>query len=263
MKQQNKLTWLSYFDLQKLKKSESGLKLLADFDTLFQAKNIVNAFFRYGAPYAYILDYKKRTYINASENICGYKADSFLQGGVDHTLEIYDPKHLRLLNNEIFPDRLKFLSQIKPEEHKDYVFSFIQNVRNRKGENESILQRNIFLSDEHGDPVFSVGFLLNIKLHSYNQPIIQYVDKLSSDGLLGTETIFQKSYYIYEEDKLFTKREKEVLKWMADGLSSKMIADRMFVSEYTIINHRRNMQQKSNTENSIALVCFAIRNGVI
>jgi DNA-binding NarL/FixJ family response regulator len=64
-------------------------------------------------------------------------------------------------------------------------------------------------------------------------------------------------------EKLFSKREKEVLLWMAEGLSSKMIADKLHISEHTVINHRRSMQEKSNKPNATALVSFAIRNGII
>jgi DNA-binding CsgD family transcriptional regulator len=64
-------------------------------------------------------------------------------------------------------------------------------------------------------------------------------------------------------EKLFSKREREVLLWMAEGLSSKMIADKLHISEHTVINHRRSMQEKSNKPNATALVSFAIRNGII
>ena len=68
---------------------------------------------------------------------------------------------------------------------------------------------------------------------------------------------------IFNGNKLFSKREKEVLIWMAEGLSSKMIAHKLNISEHTVINHRRSMQEKSNKPNATALVSFAIRNGII
>lgn len=42
-----------------------------------------------------------------------------------------------------------------------------------------------------------------------------------------------------------------------------MIADKLFVSEHTVINHRRHMQDKTNSPNAVALISFAIRNGII
>jgi len=69
--------------------------------------------------------------------------------------------------------------------------------------------------------------------------------------------------YVDKEHKLFSKREKEVLTWMSEGLSSKMIATKLNISEHTVINHRRSMQEKSNMPNATALVSFAIRSGII
>ena len=67
-----------------------------------------------------------------------------------------------------------------------------------------------------------------------------------------------------EQDcKMFSRREREVLLWMAEGLSSKMIAGKLNISEHTVINHRRSMQEKSHKPNATALVSFAIRNGII
>ena len=155
------------------------------------------------------------------------------------------------------------MKSIPAATHKNYVFSYHIVVKNRKGEYEHYLQRNSFLSDEMGNPMFSMGILIHVSLYNSKNPVFQTIDKIDASGLSGCETIYKKTYCLNEEDKLFSKREKEVLLWMADGLSSKMIADKLFVSEYTVVNHRRHMQDKTNTPNAIALVCFAIKTGVI
>ena len=66
-----------------------------------------------------------------------------------------------------------------------------------------------------------------------------------------------------EENGLFSKREREVLLWMAEGLSCKQIADKLRLSEHTIINHKRHMLEKSGCLNSVALVGYAIRADII
>lgn len=68
---------------------------------------------------------------------------------------------------------------------------------------------------------------------------------------------------IKEEQKLFSKREVEILQLMAEGCTSKMIAEKLFISEHTVIAHRKNMQQKTGLSNAIALVYFAAKNDVI
>ena len=58
-------------------------------------------------------------------------------------------------------------------------------------------------------------------------------------------------------------KEFEVLRWMADGLSSKQIADKMRLSIHTINNHRKNMLAKTNATNAIDLINHAYRQRLL
>jgi DNA-binding NarL/FixJ family response regulator len=67
-----------------------------------------------------------------------------------------------------------------------------------------------------------------------------------------------------KEDKpSITKRELEVLGLLAEGLNNKEIGDRLFVSERTIVGHKSNLMAKTNTKNTLALLTYAIKNGLI
>lgn len=57
-----------------------------------------------------------------------------------------------------------------------------------------------------------------------------------------------------------SSREKEVLKLVADGFSSKQIADRLFISNHTAISHRKNLIEKFNVRNTAQLIKRASRN---
>lgn len=65
------------------------------------------------------------------------------------------------------------------------------------------------------------------------------------------------------EDLALTRREIEVLQLMAEGLSNKEIAERLFVSERTVVGHKSNLMSKTNTKNTVSLLAYAIRNGLI
>ena len=41
-----------------------------------------------------------------------------------------------------------------------------------------------------------------------------------------------------------TKREKEILQYIADGMRSTQIAEKLSISEYTVANHRKNIIKK-------------------
>ncbi|HOI32996.1 MAG: response regulator transcription factor [Bacteroidales bacterium] len=66
-----------------------------------------------------------------------------------------------------------------------------------------------------------------------------------------------------QEEINITPRELEVLELLAEGLSNKEIADRMFVSERTIVGHKSNLMAKTNCKNTVALLAYAIRNKLI
>lgn len=60
-----------------------------------------------------------------------------------------------------------------------------------------------------------------------------------------------------------TPREKEVLELVAEGLSTKQIADRLSISIRTVESHRINMLKKFQVSNSAELVKKAISEGIL
>lgn len=62
---------------------------------------------------------------------------------------------------------------------------------------------------------------------------------------------------------VITRREKEVLELIADGLTNQEIADRLFISPATVDTHRKNLLIKFNTKNTASLVSSAIRQQLI
>jgi DNA-binding NarL/FixJ family response regulator len=62
---------------------------------------------------------------------------------------------------------------------------------------------------------------------------------------------------------LLTNREKEVLKLVAEGKSSKEIAGVLFISVHTVERHRANIMRKLSLRNTADLVKYAIQKGFI
>ncbi|GGC49222.1 DNA-binding response regulator [Parapedobacter defluvii] len=60
-----------------------------------------------------------------------------------------------------------------------------------------------------------------------------------------------------------TKREKEVLQYIAEGLTNNQIADKIFVSTSTVDTHRKNMITKLGVSNTASLIRFAVEHGLI
>jgi DNA-binding NarL/FixJ family response regulator len=66
-----------------------------------------------------------------------------------------------------------------------------------------------------------------------------------------------------DPDQILTPREEEVLKLVAEGHSSKEIADLLFISIKTVQRHRANLLQKLGLRDRLDLTRYAIRAGLI
>lgn len=60
-----------------------------------------------------------------------------------------------------------------------------------------------------------------------------------------------------------TRREKEILRLIVDGLTNQAIAEKLFISPRTVDTHRFNLMQKLDIKNTAGLVRFAIENGIV
>lgn len=61
----------------------------------------------------------------------------------------------------------------------------------------------------------------------------------------------------------FSKREIDIIKNIADGLSSIEIAEKLFISDFTVKKHRKNILNKSACKNTAQLVKSCILQGII
>ena len=60
-----------------------------------------------------------------------------------------------------------------------------------------------------------------------------------------------------------TRREKEILALIAEGLTNPEIANKLFVSSSTVDSHRKNLLAKLNVKNTAALIKFAMDHQLI
>ena len=66
-----------------------------------------------------------------------------------------------------------------------------------------------------------------------------------------------------ETCEILTTREREILQLIAEGNSSKKIAELLFISPKTVETHRTHIMDKLNIHNRTGLVKYAIRKGIV
>lgn len=60
-----------------------------------------------------------------------------------------------------------------------------------------------------------------------------------------------------------TKRELEIIKLYAEGMSNQEIADKLFISIRTVESHKNNIMNKLELKSTVDLVKYAIRNNIV
>ncbi len=78
----------------------------------------------------------------------------------------------------------------------------------------------------------------------------------------------KKQNYLNTERKTvdvprLSSREKEVLKLIIDGYTSKQIAEKLLISKSTVDTHRRNIQDKTGTKTPAELAAYAVTMGLL
>jgi len=89
---------------------------------------------------------------------------------------------------------------------------------------------------------------------------LEYFGKDIADLLYSVYVAKKKTIEITSE---FTEREKEVIRHCSTGLLYKEIADRMGISFHTVNSHKKNIFLKLGINNSMEMVHYAFKTGII
>lgn len=87
--------------------------------------------------------------------------------------------------------------------------------------------------------------------------------KYYSDEILDLFLDLNENRYAIEDPKHLTSSEIEIVKLIADGLTTKEIAARRNISYHTVNTHRKNIFRKVEVSNASELTMLAIKSGWI
>ena len=145
------------------------------------------------------------------------------------------------------------------DKRKSYKFNMEYRLKDSIDNYVRILQQLVILElDKKGLPLITLGICTDIS----------YMGSLEHPTLAVQGPTDE--HYIYDHTKgeligkgIFTNREQELLKLLAKGLSSAEISLRLEISVQTVQKHRRNMLEKAGKSNTVELVVYALKCGVL
>ena len=78
----------------------------------------------------------------------------------------------------------------------------------------------------------------------------------------ATDKVTRNCYGSAEKPKpSLTKRETDIFHLLAQGLCAKEIAKVLFISETTVITHKKNLKEKFKAKNTVELISNVLTNG--
>ena len=102
------------------------------------------------------------------------------------------------------------------------------------------------------------GYLLK---NMEREELISAINEVLSDKIFLSKAANQKILEQYnsinqalQKAPVLTRREKEILQLLHEGLNGPQIAERLFLSPFTIETHRKNLMQKFNTNTTQLLL---------
>jgi len=84
-----------------------------------------------------------------------------------------------------------------------------------------------------------------------------------SQGYAASDSVRHKLRDGFQKRMNLSKREREILILICQGLTSQNIAKELFISKHTVETHRKNMLRKLNVNSSMELVRFAVKQGLV
>jgi DNA-binding CsgD family transcriptional regulator len=144
----------------------------------------------------------------------------------------YAPKILGMLQRNLVDEMVTYFQQVRAaakEEWKWYCSS-----------------SKILLWDKENNPLLAITIALPIDTRHHFTPKI--------------ERLVEENNFLRKHQQTFaslSRREKEVLRYLALGHNSQDTAEKLFISEATVKTHRKNIRSKLSADSAFDLVRFA------
>ncbi len=213
----------------------------------------------------FLLDYQSRQYPFLSPNarrVMGHPKEAFLEGGLEFML--FHRHDFEVFSTRMFPDEVRFIAQQPPENLAQLRFSKSFRFKNQEGQYRTILQRNTILNTAgQAAPTAIFGTTQDITDFAEPGKIVHQIEQ--RDPATQRWTLLHAKEYFPDvaPERLLSAREIEILKWAVEGFSSKQVADKLHLSFNTVNTHRRNMLRKTNCQNALELLRYAIERRLL
>lgn len=155
----------------------------------------------------------------------------------------------------------EFFNALPPDKVMKYKVSYDYRLKKSDGTYIWVLMQTLTIqTDELGSVLRVLGMQTNIThIKTDNKP-----SGLSFIGLEGEPSFYNvpvQQILLLPTKEIFTRREKEILRLIIQGITSTKISDVLCISPHTVNSHRKNILKKSGCDTVTELISKTITNG--
>ena len=208
-----------------------------------------------------LIDYSTGKYDYISENchqVISYSKDEYSAGGLDEHVIHFHAEDLKIFYEQVFRDIQEFWSRIPAADINQYMFSFTQRHLRNDDTIIHLLQQCRFFEPQYiGMPAMNLNVFSDVTDFKSDDNMIVSISRYVKGK--GYVKIYSK-IYPQATKMVLSSRESEIIRLCLEGLTSKMIADKLFLSLHTVKNQKRNMMEKTSSRNITELIHQSIKN---
>jgi DNA-binding CsgD family transcriptional regulator len=208
-----------------------------------------------------LIDHSGKQFACVHYGHCHEQSNCFINGLLKDNLKFHKllchPEDRLLWCEEAFPDILKFIDSEPTVKFPDYRFIFNHRyIRNDGSISQFMHEGSITFPDDKLLPVLNLKVFFEIADIKTDDSIVLTIFRYTQVD--GYQKVFTREYGKYS-NSLLSHREIEIIRLCHEGLSSKMIAERLNLSIHTVKNHKRHCMEKTSTHNINELIHVCIQ----
>jgi DNA-binding CsgD family transcriptional regulator len=206
-----------------------------------------------------VFDLYKREHIFTSYNfaeIFGHDMQAIEELGNEYfNARVHPDDMIQLLRHAV--EIIRFFYKLDVTERPQYKFVNEYRILNSEAKYIRVVEQHQTLqTDKHGNIWLALGI---IDISPDQSPFNGVKTQLFNFKTGKTVSVEPNCTH---ESKL-SKRELEVLQFVKEGLLSKEISERLFISVHTVNTHRQRILEKLGVNNSVEAITFASKLGLL
>ena len=200
-------------------------------------------------------------YISSNTSVIfGYDSSQFTEKGLDFCNEIIHPDDL-VKTWKLIKNIWDFILNMPEANQQQFKFNYDNRSIKPDGKEVRILAQNSVLqTDTKGNITHVLGVYSDISHWKKSEQQIASIISTANDTCFFFTADDSGTY---KRQMGLSKRELEIVKLISEGYSSKLIADKLFISFNTVNTHRQKIIEKTNSKNTGGVVQFAVSHGLI